>query len=280
MPTRKLPLCGSLAGLSLAALAAAGPPAALPPRRQLQQRRSCTDLEARMVAIDCQCFGQVNGRPVGPSDRQCIDGRPPTGAALDTCSPGCAGVLMATLSDCALDATQTARLSDMAPLCGGVAQMGDASEWQRGSCSGHAGTCLNGGACLERTGSGHRRLQAAKEAPSRQCPVAGLDARLAAVDAACCGDKATSCSSGAPSTCSTACAQAVPTFWSDCASTLSGAANGATMVGLMQTVVQLCAAAAPAHSSSATGPASHRCVCEVGFSGDHCELSRGKVNNG
>jgi hypothetical protein len=66
-------------------------------------------------------------------------------------------------------------------------------------------------ACSPILRQGHRRMQAVGP---QACPAAGLPARTAAVNDACCPDDA--CTGGAPDTCSAACAAVFLPWWDDC----------------------------------------------------------------
>ena len=133
-------------------------------------------------------------------------------------------------------------------------------------CNGNP--CENGGACAPvaagQSLGGHRRLQASSvssgggDGPDgAACPVADVEARAAAVDAACC---LTAC--GAPSTCSDGCRGAVVPFWEDCGARLQVmlSEDPALLEELQNTATQVCAA-------------EYRCTCTAGWTGPNCATS-------
>ena len=128
-------------------------------------------------------------------------------------------------------------------------------------CNGNP--CENGGVCAPLAGGqsfgGRRRLQASSsggDGDGAACPVADLDARVTAVNAACCGDP--NCIGGAPSTCSDGCRAAVGPFWEDCGARLHVMGfDPALLEELQNTATQICAA-------------EYRCTCTAAWTGPNC----------
>jgi hypothetical protein len=143
--------------------------------------------------------------------------------------------------------------------------------------------CRNGGTCHVSTGAadgvggGHRRAQGSALA-------CDLEARTAAVNAACCDGPAAdcagggpqSCDTGGPQSCDTGCAQVLLPFWEDCATAL----RGSTAVDeVLQAAARLCQEHVAEYWWLGDGNMGHMrayaddydCVCRDGWTGQLCE---------
>lgn len=228
-----------------------------------QQPGVCSDLAARMGAIGSFCT---------PSQT--------------SCGPSCAGVLLSTFDECALDSATQARWGQARVGCSGSAAVNgqgstsSGGDWLKGDCrAGGTSSCLNGATCVLREQGHHRRQQDGEAAGGRRlCSPDTLPKRTTAVNAACCTTApADDCANGLPTTCSAECAQVLVPFQADCIDTLSKAtSNWQAVSAALQRVVETCAPPPPPPAGPGPlGPSYHRCTCPLGFAGKRCDEPSG-----
>ena len=156
------------------------------PPNSMGQQTACSqdDLAGRLQAMDMYCD-----------------------ASQATCGASCAGVLLSTFDECALDSETQARWQEVRGACADTASDGHGGTeevWLRGDCRAEGRyACTHGGTCVLR-GQHHRR-RSQQDHASGLCPPDLLPLRSNAVTAACCSGPGDDCSSGIPATCSPEC---------------------------------------------------------------------------
>ena len=253
------------------------------------RRSAWVDPAAVIVAMVCASAGVIGQQPAACSTQDLASRmsavenlcRPPE----TTCDASCAGVLLSTFDECALDAATQARWAGRHDVCAGIAGHNAQPEresdqsWLRGDCrSGGMFACTNGATCVLRSSHHRRRSQ---QGGAGLCPLDLLPSRTDAVNAACCTAPMDDCTSGLPMACSAACAQVLVPYVDECRDTLSAAVvNWQKLSSALQTTLAKCPppAAPPATPSHEPplGPAYHRCTCLVGYTGTRCEDPSGK----